>query len=199
MEKFAEKLGGSSEGVQDLKKLFELAEGYGMREWLQFDASVVRGLSYYTGIVFEGFDKSGELRAICGGGRYDALLESMGGEPMPAVGFGFGDAVIVELLKMKNLLPDTTQSSVQVLVFPMVEELRGQAVAAATALRSAGISVDVVLESRKPKWVFQRADKLGAGELKSYFSLQSHSETDFFCSLTLSYVSLNRGSSYVCT
>lgn len=150
--------------MRDLKKLFELAEGYGIREWLQFDASVVRGLSYYTGIVFEGFDKSGELRAICGGGRYDALLESMGGEPMPAVGFGFGDAVIVELLKMKNLLPDTAQGAVQVVVFPMVEELRGQAVAAATALRSAGISVDVVLESKKPKWVFQRADKLGAGE-----------------------------------
>lgn len=149
--------------MRDLKKLFELAEGYGIREWLQFDASVVRGLSYYTGIVFEGFDKSGELRAICGGGRYDALLESMGGEAMPAVGFGFGDAVIVELLKMKNLLPDTAQGSVQVVVFPMVEELRGQAVAAATALRSAGISVDVVLESKKPKWVFQRADKIGAG------------------------------------
>lgn len=161
-------MGPTSEGVQDLKKLFELAAGYGISDWLQFDASVVRGLSYYTGVVFEGFDKSGELRAICGGGRYDALLESMGGEPMPAVGFGFGDAVIVELLKMKNLLPDVAQGSVQVVVFPMDESLRGQAVAAATALRSAGISVDVVLESKKPKWVFQRADKIGAGSMKNY-------------------------------
>ena len=82
---------------------------------------------------------------------------------MPAVGFGFGDAVIVELLKMKGLLPDVAQGSVQVVVFPMEESLRGQAVAAATALRSAGISVDVVLENKKPKWVFQRADKIGAG------------------------------------
>ena len=170
MSKFGEKLGSSSEGVQDIQRLFELAEDYGIRDWLEFDASVVRGLSYYTGVVFEGFDKSGELRAICGGGRYDALLESMGGERMPAVGFGFGDAVIVELLKMKNLLPDTTQSSVQVMIFPMVESLRGKAVAAASALRSAGISVDVVLESRKPKWVFQRADKVGAGMTKKTYS-----------------------------
>jgi histidyl-tRNA synthetase len=162
ISKFAEKLGSSSDGVTDIKRLFELAEGYGIREWLEFDASVVRGLSYYTGIVFEGFDKTGELRAICGGGRYDALLESMGGEPLPAVGFGFGDAVIVELLKMKDLLPDTTQSKVDVIMFPMEDSLRGQAVAAATTLRAAGVTVDMILESKKPKWVFQRADKLGA-------------------------------------
>lgn len=140
-----------------------LAKDYDMVDWLQFDASVVRGLSYYTGIVFEGFDKSGELRAICGGGRYDKLLESMGGEPLPAVGFGFGDAVIVELLKMKGTLPDTTQGSVEVVVFPMSDDVRGNAVAAATALRSDGLKVDLVLENKKPKWAFQRADRIGAG------------------------------------
>jgi len=140
-----------------------LAKDYDMVDWLQFDASVVRGLSYYTGIVFEGFDKSGELRAICGGGRYDKLLESMGGEPLPAVGFGFGDAVIVELLKMKGTLPDTTQGSVEVVVFPMSDDVRGNAVAAATALRSDGLKVDLILENKKPKWAFQRADRIGAG------------------------------------
>jgi histidyl-tRNA synthetase len=134
-----------------------------MSDWLQFDASVVRGLSYYTGIVFEGFDKSGELRAICGGGRYDKLLESMGGESLPAVGFGFGDAVIVELLKMKGILPDTAQGSVQVLVFPVSDDVRGNAVAAATTLRDAGFNVDLIMENKKPKWAFQRADKIGAG------------------------------------
>jgi Histidyl-tRNA synthetase len=65
--------------------------------------SVVRGLAYYTGIVFEGFDRTGTLRAICGGGRYDELLTSFGGESLPVAGFGFGDAVIVELLKDKQL------------------------------------------------------------------------------------------------
>jgi histidyl-tRNA synthetase len=121
-------------------------------------------LSYYTGIVFEGFDRSGELRAICGGGRYDKLLESMGGDPLPAVGFGFGDAVIVELLKAKGKLPDFAKSSCDVIVFPMEDRLRGDAVAAATALRAAGINVDLVLESKKLKWVLQRADKFGIGE-----------------------------------
>jgi histidyl-tRNA synthetase len=70
-----------------------------------FDASVVRGLAYYTGVVFEAFDRKGVLRAIAGGGRYDKLLETFGGDPTPAVGFGFGDAVIVELLKERNILP----------------------------------------------------------------------------------------------
>ena len=77
----------------------------------------MRGLAYYTGVVFEGFDRSGELRAIFGGGRYDNLLESMGGESTPAVGFGFGDAVIMELLKNKDLLPDTSKSRTDVLLY----------------------------------------------------------------------------------
>ena len=69
------------------------------------DVSVVRGRAYYTGTVVEAFDRAGQLRAICGGGRYDALLSSYGGEDQPAVGFGFGDAVIVELLAERKLLP----------------------------------------------------------------------------------------------
>ena len=89
----------------DLKRVFELAKSYGYDDYLVFDASVVRGLAYYTGIVFEGFDRAGNLRAICGGGRYDKLLETFGGENHPCVGFGFGDAVIVELLSDKGLLP----------------------------------------------------------------------------------------------
>ena len=115
------RLGPESAGLQEIKQIFALAESYGYADWLQFNASVVRGLAYYTGAVFEGFDRSGTLRAICGGGRYDKLLETFGGEAMPAVGFGFGDAVIVELLKMKNLLPDTSTSDIQVVVFAQAE------------------------------------------------------------------------------
>lgn len=62
-----------------------------------------------TGIVFEGFDRAGQLRAICGGGRYDKLLGTFGGEDQPCAGFGFGDAVIVELLKDKGLLKTPEQ------------------------------------------------------------------------------------------
>lgn len=161
LEQFSDKLGADAEGVVDLKKTFSLAEAYGIADWLVFDASVVRGLAYYTGIVFEGFDRSGELRAICGGGRYDKLLESMGGEALPAVGFGFGDAVIVELLKMKGLLPDTSKPSMSTLVYAMDPSLHKLALSAAVKLREAGISVETVLEDKKPKWVFARADKKG--------------------------------------
>ena len=79
------------------------------------------------------------------------------------MGFGFGDAVIVELLKDRGLLPDTSRGSVDVMVFAQSESLRGKAVAAATELRGQGVSVDLVLEDKKMKWAFQRADKIRAG------------------------------------
>jgi histidyl-tRNA synthetase len=76
----------------------------GDASWLRVDLSIVRGLAYYTGIVFELFDRSGEFRAICGGGRYDSLLESLGGADLPALGFGMGDVVLGELLRSKGLM-----------------------------------------------------------------------------------------------
>ena len=81
----------------------------GDTRWLQLDLSIVRGLAYYTGIVFELFDRTGEFRAICGGGRYDTLLKSLGGADMPALGFGMGDVVLGELLRARGLMspPDT--------------------------------------------------------------------------------------------
>lgn len=162
IEDYSAALGKESAGVQDILKLYSLLEGYGVREWVEFDPSVVRGLAYYTGIVFEGFDRKRELRAICGGGRYDKLLESFGGDAIPAVGFGFGDAVIVELLKAKNLLPDTQKSQVDVVAYSMQESLRGKMLSVVEELRQQGVKVDVVLDERKPKWVFQRADRIGA-------------------------------------
>jgi histidyl-tRNA synthetase len=76
----------------------------GDASWLRLDLSIVRGLAYYTGIVFELFDRSGEFRAICGGGRYDNLLQSLGGSDLPALGFGMGDVVLGELLRAKGLM-----------------------------------------------------------------------------------------------
>lgn len=76
----------------------------GDESWLRLDLSIVRGLAYYTGIVFELFDRSGEFRAICGGGRYDTLLESLGGVDTPALGFGMGDVVLGELLRTRGLM-----------------------------------------------------------------------------------------------
>ena len=74
--------------------------------WITFDLTIVRGLGYYTGTVFEAFDTRGKYRAICGGGRYDGLLESLGGPPAAAIGFGWGDVVLTELLRDLGKIPD---------------------------------------------------------------------------------------------
>ena len=71
----------------------------GLGEFVELDLTIVRGLAYYTGIVFELFDAKGELRAICGGGRYDDLLGALGGVDLPGAGFGMGDVVLGELLQ----------------------------------------------------------------------------------------------------
>src|SRR5207302_8161219 len=79
----------------------------GMGEFVRVDYQVIRGLAYYTGVVFEAFDQQGEFRAIAGGGRYDNLVKLISGGKvnLPALGFGFGDVVLVELLKERGLLP----------------------------------------------------------------------------------------------
>ncbi|KAG6515368.1 hypothetical protein ZIOFF_025780 [Zingiber officinale] len=160
LERLEEILGSDGEAVADLKKLFSLADHYGYSQWISFDASVVRGLAYYTGIVFEAFDREGKLRAICGGGRYDRLLSTFGSEDIPACGFGFGDAVVVELLKEKGLLPDLARQ-VDDIVFPLDEELEDQASMVASSLRRKGRSVDLV-EDRRLKWVFKHAERINA-------------------------------------
>lgn len=163
LPKLEEVLGSDVEAVADLKKLFSFAEQYGYADWICFDASVVRGLAYYTGIVFEAFDRDGKLRAICGGGRYDRLLSTFGSEDIPACGFGFGDAVIVELLKEKGLLPDLSRQ-IDDIVFPLDEELEGPACSVASSLRRQGRSVDLV-EDKRLKWVFKHAERINAGRL----------------------------------
>ena len=155
-------LGGQSPALCQIKQLFAHAEAYGYKDWLVFDASVVRGLAYYTGLVFEGFDRKGTLRAICGGGRYDKLLETFGGTAVPAVGFGFGDAVIVELLKDKGVLPSFTYARVDAVVYPFSRAQFGGAAAVAATLRSADVSVDLVLEEKKTKWLWKQADRVSA-------------------------------------
>jgi histidyl-tRNA synthetase len=105
----------------------------------------------------------GELRAIFGGGRYDKLLGTFGGDDLPAAGFGFGDAVIVELLKMTGKLPAIGRAACTAIVFPFDEELRTTAMSAAAALRGAGVDTDLVLEpNKKTKWAFKHAERMGA-------------------------------------
>jgi len=90
--------------VSELETLFDLLKISGFENCVKLDLSIVRGLAYYTGIVFEVFDKTRNMRAIAGGGRYDNLTETLGGQKIPCVGFGMGDVVLADLLAEKNLL-----------------------------------------------------------------------------------------------
>ena len=157
-------LASNSEAVVELQSLFALCDSYGISDWVSFDASVVRGLAYYTGPVFEAHDRAGILRAICGGGRYDKLIGSLGGKDLPATGFGFGDMVIMELLADKGLIPELS-SGVGDVVFGMGAELRGAAMQVAGKLRASGRSTDLVLEDKRIKWVFKHAERSGAARL----------------------------------
>lgn len=163
LSKLEDVLGSDGEAVTDLKSLFLLAEHYGYSNWLSFDASVVRGLAYYTGVVFEAFDREGKLRAICGGGRYDCLFSTFGSDDIPACGFGFGDAVILELLKEKSLLPNLNRQ-IDDIVFPLDEELEGPASQIVSSLRQIGRSVDLIQDKRF-KWVFKHAERINADRL----------------------------------
>jgi histidyl-tRNA synthetase len=94
---------------EPLRAVFQAMDRMGLVDWLDLDLTIVRGLAYYTGTVFELFDSGYSLRAICGGGRYDSLLKTLGAVDLPALGFGMGDVVLAELLKERKLVPSFEQ------------------------------------------------------------------------------------------
>ncbi len=148
----------------DLLRLWSLLSAYGIEDRVVFDASVVRGLAYYTGIVFEAFDTRGALRSICGGGRYDRLTETLGGPSIPAAGFGFGDVVIAELLADMGKVPELAHP-VDDVVFAFDEAQRPAAIDVATRLRAAGHRVTLTLGAPKLKRVISDADRDGVDTL----------------------------------
>jgi len=164
MNSLQKALKDESVAVSELNLLFDAIDSYGISEWVEFDASIVRGLAYYTGAVFEAHDRTGEFRAICGGGRYDKLLSTLGGKDLPATGFGFGDMVIMELLAEKDLIPELV-SDIDDIVIPLNSDLRNAAVMVAASLRNSGRTVDLVLEDKKMKWAFKHAERIGAARL----------------------------------
>lgn len=112
LEEVGKFIGGeeAARALGEISELFEALEEAGFGDSVALDLSVVRGLAYYTGIVFEVFDKGKAMRAIAGGGRYDSLTEKLGGERIPGVGFGMGDVVLTDLLRDRGLLPSPKQS-----------------------------------------------------------------------------------------
>lgn len=157
-EKFA---AADSRAFADLRRLYDFLDAYGIADQVPFDASVVRGLAYYTGVVFEAFDTGGTLRAIAGGGRYDRLAQTLGGKPVPAVGFGFGDAVIGELLEDEGLWPPLSRE-IEDIVYAFGPEEKAAAIRVADRLRRAGRKVELTLGQSKLKRVLGDADKSGA-------------------------------------
>lgn len=149
--------------IRELADLWTLLESQGYGEFLAFDLSVVRGLAYYTGIVFEVFDKGIGLRALAGGGRYDSLMASLGGAPVSAVGFGMGDVVLAELLKEKGLLPQGRPGVDYYLADLAAGELpRAELLTLARRLRGAGRSVAYALKGGKFKKQLEEANDAGA-------------------------------------
>jgi len=149
-------VGTDSPALATLREFFALSETYGIADRLVFDIAVIRGLAYYTGIVFEAFDTERKFRAIFGGGRYNSLLTTIGGTPTPAVGLGFGDVVVVEVLK--DLLGETAAAGKNgVVIGYMFAEQREAATRLARALRVQGETVDLMLSRQKPKQFFSRA------------------------------------------
>jgi len=120
-------------------------EAMGLGGFVDVDFRIVRGLAYYTGVVFELFDAGQSLRAICGGGRYDELLRQVSGLDLPMVGFGMGDVVLGELLQDRDGVP-VAPAVVQVFVATVGEEDRPAALGLAHALRERGLGVEFALK-----------------------------------------------------
>ena len=130
--------------VAELERYFEYLSRLDVAQWARLDLAVVRGLAYYTGIVFELFDAKGEFRAICGGGRYDDLLRSLGGVDLPALGFGMGDVVLGALLKARGLaVPRVARPDFWVAAED--DDALPDVMSVATLLRRSGAAVEYAL------------------------------------------------------
>ncbi len=147
-----------SPAIARLETLFALAKAYGIDGQLFFDISIIRGLSYYTGIVFEAFDTHCGLRAIFGGGRYDNLLTQIGGKPASAVGLGFGDVVIAELIReLETDTPDKRRDGV--IIGYMQAEQQNCATKLTARMRAEGNQVLLQLSPQKAKRFFSDANR----------------------------------------
>jgi histidyl-tRNA synthetase len=144
-----------------LVRLFAALDALGVREYVKFDANIVRGLLYYTGTVFEAYETGGSLRrAILGGGRYDNLLADVGGEPLSAVGFAMGDVVIGLVLQEAGLVPEFRPSPASVLVTVFDSSRWAGSASLAADLRRAGVPTLLYPEPAKLPRQLKFADKM---------------------------------------
>jgi histidyl-tRNA synthetase len=147
--------------VTRMREYLACVEALGFREWVRLDLAIVRGLAYYTGTVFELFDTAGEFRAICGGGRYDTLLATLGGVDLPALGFGMGDVVLGELLRKRDLFP-ATGATTDFWIAADGDVLLTDVMRVASQLRHEGRSVEYSLKPQQLSRQLKAADAAGA-------------------------------------
>ena len=151
----------SGQPTAELESILQNLAARGLRDFVKIDYQVIRGLAYYTGVVFEAFDRKGEFRAIAGGGRYNNLVKLISGGKvdLPALGFGMGAVVLLELLKARGLLPKF-DSPMDVFVLIEDESLRAISLKLVQDLRAAGQAVDYPLTATKSDKQFKRAQDL---------------------------------------
>ncbi|MBS7392488.1 MAG: ATP phosphoribosyltransferase regulatory subunit, partial [Fibrobacter sp.] len=146
--------------LDEIRHLFKTLEAAGVAESVALDLSIVRGLAYYTGIVFEVYDKGKSMRAIAGGGRYDSLTEKLGGQKVPGVGFGMGDVVLANLLEERGLLPSSKQS-LDFFVASFANDM-DKVFQVASELRNRGFNVNHPLAPAKLGKQMEQANAQGA-------------------------------------
>jgi histidyl-tRNA synthetase len=145
----------------EMVRFFKAVQALGVSDYVVFDPQVIRGLDYYTGTVFEARDQDGEFRAIFGGGRYDKLVDDVGGDPVSAVGFAMGDMVITLVLEKYGHLPKLDVCPAQVLVTVFDEERLAVSLEVSTAIRQAGLNVIAYPELARLQKQLKFADKMG--------------------------------------
>ena len=153
----------SGEPTEELQAVLDNLAARGLGDYVKIDYNVIRGLAYYTGVVYEAFDRHGKFRAIAGGGRYDQLvsLVSDGKNDLPAAGFAMGDVVLAELLKDRKLLPEFNQS-IDAFVLIEDESLRAASLGLVQQIRNFGLNAEYSVVPQKPDKQFKRALEMGA-------------------------------------
>ncbi|MBT3981094.1 MAG: histidine--tRNA ligase [Bacteriovoracaceae bacterium] len=159
---FAEKNGGG-EKISVLKSFHQKVGELNLEEYCKFDPCIVRGLDYYTGIVFECFDKNPDnKRALCGGGSYENLLKIFDEKPLSGIGFGMGDVTMQDFLKTHDLLPDLSTQKVDILLTSQIIEGETPCLLLANQLRAKGLMVSTQFGVTKLNKAFGLAEKRGA-------------------------------------
>jgi histidyl-tRNA synthetase len=164
----ADAAGASATGLQELETLFAYMRDMGLGDFLKLDTSVVRGLAYYTGVVFEVYDKSLGMRAVAGGGRYDNLLANLGGHSLSGVGFGMGDVVLADFLREKNLMASGREPLDYYIVDVAPNETKlpnPQLMLLAQKMRAEGRRVGYSLSGEKMKKQMVQANDYNAGRV----------------------------------